>query len=106
MTCLTVGLNKWAKKKESEDIKNNIKKLGAIPTFESYDEIVSICEDAYSRKVDRSYFNSSLVENAKMQAYIIRTLANGDEYTVSAIKESKYFSGQYVADKDSIKSKC
>lgn len=98
ITCLTVGLSKWAKKKETEDIKENIKKLGAIPTCESYDEIVSICDDAYNRKVDRGYFNSTLLENAKMQAYIIRVLVDGEEHTVSSIKESKYFSGQYVPD--------
>ncbi len=105
ITCLTVGLSKWAKKKESEEkkkesevIKENIKKLSAIPTIESYDEIVSICEDAYNRRVDRGYFSAGLVESAKMRANIIRVLADSEEHTVINIQKSKYFFDWYVPE--------
>lgn len=94
--CLTVGLTRYAAKKETDDLKEKISNLASAATAEAYDEIVRICDDAYTRKVNRGYFSSTLVENVKMQAYIIRVLADGEEHTSSDIKESKYFSGQYV----------
>ena len=96
--CLTVGLTRYVAKKETDELKEKISGLAANATAEAYDEIIRICDDAYTRKVNRSYFSSTLVENAKMQAYIIRVLADGEEHTSSDIKESKYFSGQYVPD--------
>ena len=94
--CFTVGLTKYAPKKETDELKEKIFSLASAATAESYDEIVRICNDAYNRKVNRGYFSSTLVENAKMQAYIIRVLADGEEHTVLDIRESKYFSGQYA----------
>ena len=96
--CLTAGLKKYAAKRESDELKEKISRLASAATVESYDEIVRICDDAYARKVDRSYFCSSRVEHAKMQASIISVLADGEEHTVSDIKKSQYFSGQYVPD--------
>lgn len=96
--CLTVGLTRYAAKKETDELKEKISNLASAATAEAYDEIVHICDDAYTRKVNRGYFSSTLVENVKMQAYIIRVLADGEEHTSSDIKESKYFSGQYVPD--------
>lgn len=96
--CLTVGLTRYAAKKETDELKEKISNLAATATAEAYDEIVRICDDAYTRKVNRGYFSSTLVENVKMQANIIRVLADGEEHTSSNIKESKYFSGQYVPD--------
>lgn len=94
--CFTVGLTKYAPKKETDELKEKISSLASAATAEAYDEIVRICNDAYNRKVNCGYFNSTLVENAKMQAYIIRVLADGEEHTVLDIRESKYFSGQYA----------
>ena len=96
--CLTVGLTRYAAKKETDELKEKISGLAATATAEAYDEIIRICDDAYIRKVNRRYFSSTLVENAKMQAYIIRVLADGEEHTSSDIRESKYFSGQYVPE--------
>jgi len=96
--CLTVGLTRYAAKKETDELKEKISNLASAATAEAYDEIVRICDDAYTRKVNRGYFSSTLVENVKMQANIIRVLADGEEHTSSNIKESKYFSGQYVPD--------
>ena len=96
--CLTVGLTRYAAKKETDELKERISALASAATAEAYDEIVRICDDAYTRKVNRGYFSSTLVENVKMQANIIRVLADGEEHTLSNIKESKYFSGQYVPD--------
>lgn len=96
--CLTVGLSRYATKKETDELKEKISGLAATATAEAYDEIVRICDDAYTRKVNRDYFSSTRVERVKMQAYIIRVLADGEEHTSSDIKKSKYFSGQYVPD--------
>lgn len=96
--CLTVGLKKHATNKETDEIKETIASLATTATAESYDEIVRICDDAYTRKVNRSYFSSTLCERAKMQAYMIRVLSDGEEHTASDIKESKYFSGQYIPE--------
>ena len=93
---LTVGLTRYAVKKESDELKEKISNLASSATAEAYDEIVRICDDAYTRKVNRSYFSSTLVENVRMQACILRVLADGEEHTSSNIQESKYFSGQYV----------
>lgn len=94
--CLTVDLKKIAKKKETDELKEKISGLAATATTEAYDEIVRICNDAYTRKVNRGYFSYTFVERVKMKAYIIRVLADGEEHTSSDIKESKYFSEQHV----------
>lgn len=96
--CLTVGLTRYAAKKETDELKEKISNLAATATAEAYDEIVRICDDAYTRKVNRGYFSSSLVENAKMQANIIRVLADGEEHTATNIGNSKYFSGRFIAE--------
>lgn len=98
INCFAVDLTKYALKKESDEIKEKISILAASATADAYDEIVRLCNDAYTRKVNRGYFSATLVEIAKMQANIIRVLDDGEEHTVSEIKESKYFSGQHVPD--------
>lgn len=98
LKCLTVGLSRYATKKKTDELKEKISGLAATATAEAYDEIVRICDDAYTRKVNRGYFSSTRVERVKMQAYIIRVLADGEEHTSSDIKESKYFSGQFVTN--------
>lgn len=96
--CLNVGLTRYAAKKESDEIKEKISGLAATATAEAYDEIVRICDDAYTRKVNRGYFSATLVERAKKQAYIIRVLADGEEHTATNIRNSKYFSGCFIPE--------
>ena len=95
--CLTVGLKKVAKKKEAEEILDEIKKLAVTATTEAYEKIVSICTDARSRNVGRE-FTLSLVDSYKRQLDILRLLISDyEEYTVEDIKSSKYFSGTYLS---------
>ena len=60
---MTVGLTRYAAKKETDELKEKISGLAATATAEAYDEIVRICDDAYTRKVNRGYFSATLDRN-------------------------------------------
>ena len=95
--CLTVGLKKVAKKKETDEIFDEIKKLAVTATADAYEKIVSICTVARSRHVGKE-FTLSLVDSYKRQLDILRLLTSDyEEYTVEDIKSSKYFSGTYFS---------
>lgn len=94
--CLTVGLKKVAKKKEADEIFDEIKKLAVTATAEAYEKIVSICADARNRNIGRE-FTRHLVDSYKRQLDILCLLTSDyEEYTVEDIKNSKYFSGTYI----------
>lgn len=96
--CLTVGLTGYSNKKEIDEINERISNLASTATVEAYDEIVRICDDAYTRRLNRDYFDFALVDNARFRASIIRVLADGEEYTVSDIKNSKNFPERLAPD--------
>ncbi len=94
--CLTVGLKKVAKKKEAQEIFDEIKTLASTGTIEAYEKIVSLCTDARSRRVSGD-FTLSLSDSYKRQLDILRLLSSDcEEYTTEDIKNSKYFSGTYL----------
>lgn len=94
--CLTVGLKKVAKKKEADEIFDEIKKLAVTATAEAYEKIVSICTDARNRNIGRE-FTRLLVDSYKRQLDILCLLTSDyEEYTVEDIKNSKYFSNTYL----------
>ena len=92
---MSVGLAKYANKKDAEELKEKISILASTATVEAYDEIVRICDDAYNRKLNRGYFSATLLESAKMQAHIMSVLADGEEHTISSIQKNKYTMAQF-----------
>ncbi len=85
---LTVCLRNCATLNDVTTIKNKIATLAAVADPAAYDEIVCLCTDAYSRRIDRSYFNWSLIEKAKLQAAIIKVLAAVDESSTADISDT------------------
>ncbi len=93
---LTVGLKKVAKKKETQEIFDEIKTLASTGTIESYEKIINLCTHARNRNVSGD-FTLSLVNSYKRQLDILRLLSSDcEEYTIEDIKNSKYFSGTYL----------
>lgn len=99
MKSFVIGLRNWAEIKECDDLLVEAKLLTQSATVEGYEKATSIIQNAYDRRIDRKVFSSSLVESYTRRTYIIRLLSSDRTYyTISQIKESKYFNGTYVSD--------
>lgn len=99
MKSLVIGLKNWVEIKECDDLLAEVKLLTQSATIEGYEKATSIIQNAYDRRIDRKVFSISLVESYTRRTYIIRLLSSDRAYyTISQIKESKYFKGTYVSD--------
>lgn len=93
--CFTVGLKRIANIKEGQEIFNEIKKLAVMGTAEAYERIINICTDAQSRR--KEGFTLSLLYSYKRQLDIIKLLSSDyEEYTIEDIKNSEYFSQEFI----------
>ena len=95
--CLTVGLKKLAREKESIDIWEEIKTNIASATVEGYQKAAELCSNARGRNVGPA-FTLERVRAYERQTNIMRVLSSDcEEYTIEQIRATKYFSGTSLA---------